>query len=60
MITLAELFSWGGYRCTCWGLYRTYRSLEVFIEPKRRIRSGDENANSRRSAKRKRHQDIGW
>ena len=36
MITLAELFSFGAYRCTCWDLYRTYRSLEVFMDPKPR------------------------
>ena len=59
MITLAELFSFGAYRCTCWDLYRTYRSLEVFIDPKPRVRSGSEIANVPENAQRKRHQDTG-
>ena len=59
IITLAELFSWGAYRCSCWDLYRTYRSLEVFIDPKPRVRSGSENANFRDNAKRKRRMDTG-
>ena len=59
MITLAELFSFGAYRCTCWDLYRTYRSLEVFIDPQPRVRSGSENANFRDNAKRKRRMDTG-
>ena len=59
MITLAELFSFGAYRCTCWDLYRTYRSLEVFIDPRSKVRSGSEHANLRDNAKRMRHRTTG-
>ena len=39
-ITLGELFVFGARRCSCWDLYRTYRSLEIFIRRKAHSVSG--------------------
>ena len=37
-ITLGELFVFGFHKCSCWDLYRTYTSLEVFIDRKKPFR----------------------
>ena len=58
-ITLGELFVFGARRCSCWDLYRTYRSLEIFIHRKPHSMSGSEEAIFRQNAKRKRFQDTG-
>ena len=51
-ITLGELFAFGAHRCSCWDLYRTYRSLEIFIHRKLHSTSGTEEAIFRQNAKR--------
>ena len=58
-ISLGERFAFGACRCSCWDLYRTYRSLEIFIFKKPHSTSGAEDAVLRQNAKRKRHQDTG-
>ena len=61
-ITLGELFVFGAHRCSCWGLYRTYTSLDIFI---RKIVSGSEEAVCLSNAKRNPHFEtckfgLGW
>ena len=58
-ITLGELFVYGAYRCTCWDLYRTYRSLDVFIHRKPNPTSNSEEGIFRQNAKRRRLQQTG-
>ena len=58
-ITLPELFAFGAYRCTCWDLYRTYRSLEIFIDKKPHHRSHTDHGIMRQNAKRKRYLEEG-
>ena len=55
-ITLGELFVWGAHRCSCWDLYRTYTSLDIFI---RKIASGSEEAVCLSNAKRNPHFGTG-
>ena len=58
-VTLGELFTFGAYRCTCWDMYRTYRSLEVFIDRKPHSVSGSEEGTLRQNAKRKQFSEKG-
>ena len=58
-ITLAELFLFGAWRCSCWDLYRTYLSLKIFIRKKPHSQSTTEPARLRQNAKKKRHEDTG-
>ena len=51
-ITLGELFVFGVDRCSCWDLYRTYTSLEVFIARKNQSVSNTANGILRQNAKR--------
>ena len=51
-ITLGELFVFGFHKCSCWDLYRTYTSLEVFVARKNHSVSNTENGIRRRNAKR--------
>ena len=30
-VSLGELFNFGKKLCSCWDMYRTYKSLEIFI-----------------------------
>ena len=55
-ITLGELFVFGARRCSCWDLYRTYTSLDIFI---RKIVSGSEEAVCLSNAKRNPHFETG-
>ena len=55
-ITLGELFVLGAHRCSCWDLYRTYTSLDIFI---RKIASGSEEAVCLSNAKRIPHVGTG-
>ena len=54
-ISLGELFVHGADLCSCWDLYRTYTSLEVFIARKNHSVSNTENGIFRQNAKRVRH-----
>jgi len=58
-ITLGELFVFGFDKCSCWDLYRTYTSLEVFIARKNNSVSTTENGILRHNAKRLRHAECG-
>ena len=58
-VTLAEVFYFGAWRCSCWDLYRTYLSLKIFIRKKPHSQSTTEPARLRQNAKKKRHEDTG-
>ena len=58
-ITLGELFFLVVHRCDCWKLYRTYRTLDIFICKKVHSVSGSEEAVCQSHAKRKRHYETG-
>ena len=58
-ITVGELFVSGARRCSCWALYRIYKSLDIFIRKEQHSVSGSEGAVVLQNAKRKRHLDTG-
>ena len=58
-ITLGELFVFGARRCSCWALYRIYKSSDIFIRKEQHSVSGSEGAVVLHNAKRKRHLDTG-
>ena len=43
-ITVGELFVSGARRCSCWALYRIYKSLDIFIRKEQHSVSGSEGA----------------
>ena len=58
-ITLGELFVFGGKRCSCWDLYRTYTSLPIFIRKKSHSLSNSEGAIFRAKAKKSKWEKTG-
>ena len=58
-ITLGELFVLGAHRCSCWDLYRTYTSFDIFIRKKVHSVSGSEEAVCLSNAKRSQHFETG-
>ena len=58
-ITLGELFVWGHDRCSCYDLYRLYRSLPIVVLPKFHSSSSSPHAMLRSNAKRCRHSECG-
>ena len=50
-ITLGELFVFGAQRCSCWDLYRTYTTFDIFIQKKPHSVSNTESAIFRANAK---------
>ena len=58
-ITLGELFVLGVDRCSCWDLYRTYTSLEIFIRKKPHSFSNSDDAIFRANAKRSKFEKTG-
>ena len=58
-ITVGELFVFGARRCSCWALYRIYKSSDIFIRKEQHSVSGSEGAVVLQNAKRKRHLDTG-
>ena len=58
-ITVGKLFVYGARRCSCWALYRIYKSLDIFIRKEQHSVSGLEDAVVLQNAKRKLHLDAG-
>ena len=58
-ITLGELFVFGARRCSCWDLYRTFTSFEIFIHKKPHSLSNSDEAIFRANAKKVNFDDTG-
>ena len=58
-ISLGELFTFGKNLCSCWDMYRTYKSLDIFIHKRAHSRSESEAGIMRQNAKRWHHQRTG-
>ena len=56
---VGEFFVFGARRCSCWALYRIYKSSAIFIRKEQHLVSGSGGAVVLQNAKRKRHLDTG-
>ncbi len=59
-ICLGELFLFGKNVCSCWDMYRTHKSLEIFIHRRAHLRSDSDQGILRQNAKKLRHQETGY
>ena len=60
-ITLAELFHFGRHRVTCWGMYRTYYSMDIVIHRRYHSRSTSGLCQQKQNAKRLHYFEThGW
>ena len=58
-IPLGELLLFGKGLCTCWDMYRTYNSLDIFINRRAHPLSNSEAGILRQNAKRWRFEQVG-
>ena len=59
-VTLSEVFNLGCHLVSCYDLYTTYRSLQIWIHRRVHSVSNTPEAQMRRNAKQLRHQEDGF